>query len=219
MATFTRVVAQAAAGFRRSRRLFHPWGECFAGTITLLVPGTLGIREEYPCLVRLSKGLGFVGAVPDALGLAIRIERPQPWDVLMVSSAGTGVLGRLIITPSALWTRPCYSTLMPYQRADGELMWLHARALGGHTVSVRRNALTEAIKGAPLGFELLSGASNGAVHWVGELTLERTAEPGLSFDPGVNQVEYLRLYPGWLTAIRSSAYLGSRQSRGATLSD
>ncbi|AEF39868.1 hypothetical protein [Hoyosella subflava] len=217
IASLTRAAAKAAARLRSSGRLFHPWGECFSGTINFALPDTAGVPEEHSCLVRLSKGAGLGAALPDALGLAIRIESSNPWDILMVSSGGTGRLGRMIIKPSAFWTAASYSTLMPYQRADGTLTWLHARPSAERKIPARKESLTAAIEQSPLRFTLSSSNSQGEVHRIGELILEQQVRTELSFDPGVNHANNLRLYPRWLAAFRSDAYSGSRQSRGATL--
>ncbi|MBB3038776.1 hypothetical protein [Hoyosella altamirensis] len=217
MASLTRASARAVARLRSSGRLFHPWGECFSGTVNFALPDTAGVPEEHSCMVRLSKGAGLGAAFPDALGLAIRIENSSPWDILMVSSVGTGRLTRMIIKPSAFWTEPRYSTLMPYQRADGALTWLHAQASTERKIPARKESLTAAIGQSPLRFTLYSSTSHGDVHRFGELILEQQVSTELSFDPVVNHADNFRLYPHWLAAFRSDAYRGSRQSRGATL--
>jgi hypothetical protein len=81
-------------------------------------------------IARVSKAAGTPGALPDIIGLAIRIV-PQvdvttDWDMLL-ASAGSGLLGRTIrLRPATSWTGQTMASLMPlhYRRIN---WWLRAR--------------------------------------------------------------------------------------------
>jgi hypothetical protein len=71
-----------------------------------------------PALVRLSRGAGLPRALPDVLGLAIRLdgtsepERPQD---LLLDSCGDGPVGRHLVRPGVSVTRGHYGTLIAYR--------------------------------------------------------------------------------------------------------
>lgn len=214
----TRSVFHAATALRRES-IFHPRGECFSGSVRTDLPSGGRDVRTYKCAARLSKGAGTWGSMPDALGLALRILLPTPWDILMVSSFGPWLPGRLGISPARSWTAAWYSTLMPQKFAsDRTLTWILARSADPHAISCRHGAATSAIKKSPLHFHLFSSSTGTSKDQArGEVVLDTPIREGLSFDPGLNHPAGIQLYPEWLTRLRTAAYSGSRTARNATL--
>lgn len=117
----------------RGRRVFHPRG---ASTTCRVVadgtPGGLGARlldEQgvHDGVVRMSRGLGLPGRLPDVDGLALRLPGlgagGQPLD-LLVNAAW-----RFTFAPTAL--APTWSSILPYRTGTGRLQLLGARPSDG----------------------------------------------------------------------------------------
>ena len=66
----------------RAARAFHPRGALFAGRVELDGPGSPTVAVlgggVHPALVRVSKGAGTPGRLPDLLGLAVRLTDWSP---------------------------------------------------------------------------------------------------------------------------------------------
>src|SRR3954447_16915988 len=70
-----------------------------------------------PALVRFSRGGGLPDALPDVLGIALRIDPDtQPGDLLFATT-GRGPIGRFLLRPrrAATLAAATYSTLQPYR--------------------------------------------------------------------------------------------------------
>ncbi|MGA5704948.1 phosphodiesterase [Streptomyces cellulosae] len=106
----------------------HPTGVLCSGTLHVAGRGErpwgvdwLDRHASYPAIVRWSHALGTSGRLPDALGLAVRVEDAdgpdRPLDLLFTSS-GTGPLGRHVplLRPDAL--TGAYSTLLTYRTGE-----------------------------------------------------------------------------------------------------
>src|SRR5687767_2102368 len=104
----------------RQGRAFHPTGTAFTGTweaadetIEPLVPA-----RPWPVVVRLSKGVGLPGRLPDVLGLAVRIadvkSRGDHQDLLFASSGSSG-LSQHVLAPTSDHGGAHYSTITPYR--------------------------------------------------------------------------------------------------------
>ncbi|MBD8506461.1 hypothetical protein HT102_08190 [Hoyosella sp. G463] len=206
-----------AAARARGERLFHPRGECFVAEVRPSGDGPLAAVGASTCQVRLSKGLGLGGALPDALGISVRFLGDRPWDLLLISSASPGVLGRMVPAPSTAWTAASFSTVMPYRCEGGDLTWFHARAADDRWISCRRGALTEAVAERPLELMLHGSGRGSGSHGLGSLILTRPVSAEWSFDPVLNTGAGCALAPGWLASVRAGAYRGSRAARGAAL--
>ncbi|MBB4967486.1 hypothetical protein [Saccharothrix violaceirubra] len=162
-------------------------------------------RRPQPALVRLSKGVGLPGAIPDVLGLALRTEvRGAPWDVLLSSHAPGSLVW--LPFPAARWCGARLSTLGGLEGVGGSGVLTATGAALPH--STRLDALCTA---SPMTFTL----SLHDFGPVGEVSLTAIAKsPAPDFDPVVNAAG-LELKPTWLGAIRARAYAGSRSGRGA----
>ncbi|OBF81107.1 phosphodiesterase [Mycobacterium sp. 852002-51163_SCH5372311] len=206
----------------RGKRFFHPIGVLADGTVERIAPAADGLPIPSSGVVaRLSKATGTPAALPDFIGLALRVPADAtPWDVLLVS-AGSGVLGRtLALRPVTSWTGQHMTTLMPL-RYGGKYWWLRARItteIPGPGVSL--DALRERIEQG--GVEVVLDQACGTSDFVllARLTLTRVLDgqygEDVSFDPVVNTAPGLKLYPEWLADLRARAYQRSREGRDAS---
>ena len=116
----------------RRGRAFHPTGVAFTGTWTAAdetLP-TLVPSRPWPVIVRLSKGVGLPGQLPDVLGLAIRIadlSAPGDHQDLLLASSGDSRTTRHLLVPTSDHGSARYSTLTPYRTPLGEgVLWAQA---------------------------------------------------------------------------------------------
>jgi hypothetical protein len=228
----TRVVEAAFTGLARLRaaRAFHPVGALFAGRVVLDGPGspTVGVLGAgvHPALVRISKGAGTPGRLPDLLGLAVRLtDLPDgPVDLLHTTVGRHRCTGALLAPATGWCTRP-FSTLLPY-RADGERVTLALwprdpdRARGAAPQVAR-----EAVRQEPLEFAVMEKRARMPWTAIGRLLLDLPMPDGaaddgpggtdpVTFDPVVHTHPRLRPVRA-LAAVRAAAYAGSRRGRGA----
>lgn len=214
--------APVTAGFRRlaglrSARAFHPVGRMGSGTLRLddahgALGGVLG-TGQHPVRVRLSRGAGLPGRLPDFLGVAVRIEGPNPVDLLFTTTGRPSAL-RWLVVPARRWTSRPYSTVLPYRSPGGDvLLALVPRrdSLSGGSVE----SLSDVGPGQPFELDVVEGRRLG--HWrkVGRLTVESVGDDErLAFDPMLHA--HPRLRPvRFLSGVREAAYQGSRRGRAA----
>ena len=127
-------VLGTASAVRRAR-IFHPDGIAHRATFHV-APGGHGAplldREaEHRAVVRLSRGVGLPGSVPDVLGLAVRIEDahgPGAHQDLLLVTSGSGPVSRHALVPARRFDHPQWSTLLPY-RLGGRTVLFGARPL------------------------------------------------------------------------------------------
>lgn len=212
---------QWGAAIRR-RRVFHPTGVLAQGSIERAAPANQGLPvPSCEVVARVSKAVGMPGALPDAIGLAVRINPPddvqQPWDVLLVSAAST-VLGRAVaLRPVTSWEKQTLTSLMPL-RYQGKNWWLRVRTatdIDGAGLSL--DSVRKRIRNGGIEFTLDQACGTGEFTPLGRLTLSEviTPAPGqdISFDPVLNTAPGVSLYPHWLAGLRAKAYARSRQGR------
>jgi hypothetical protein len=221
------VPATILAGFRklaqlRQGRAFHPRGLLLSGQLSGHGNGLLPLPTgPGDVLARVSKGAGVPGGGPDVLGLALRLPSDNlpcpaegPWDILL-STAGTGALTRMLPRPAATWHRATYSTIEPY-RAEGRHVWLLARPAGHPTGPASIEALQDWVRREPLRFTLHESGHDRRWRQVAEVTLSRPL-PENDEDPAFNPMTHIppdvRLAPEWLSRLRELAYRGSRIGR------
>ncbi|MFD5244289.1 hypothetical protein ACFWIW_07085 [Amycolatopsis sp. NPDC058340] len=196
----------------RGARAFHPNGLLLKGELHALRRDDLALPvEPVEVTVRMSKGAGLPGRTPDALGLAVRIPAADgdPWDLTLTTSAG-----RVLPRPARGWTHGRYSSLLPY-RANGELLWLSARAETPRHAEASLDALRRLVKEGPVTFLVESVRANGHRKPCATLTLYEVDEdaPRPAFDPMLNAPPGWEPRPRWLTGLRERAYEGSREGR------
>lgn len=200
----------------RGARAFHPNGLLLNGELQALRRDELALPEEPVAVtVRMSKGAGLPGRVPDALGLAVRIPAVggHPWDLTFTTS-GTGLVGRVLPRAARAWTAGRYSTLLPY-RTKGELVWLSARAETSRHAEASLDGLRRLVTEGPVTYLVETVRANGRRNPCAKLTLHEVDEdsPRPAIDPMLNPPPGWELRPGWLTGLRERAYEGSREGR------
>lgn len=206
LAAATWVLAKA----RPSVKPLHPTGDVMMGRLTRTggIPKSgvpwLDAAAADDVLVRLSRAIGLPSGLPDIHGLAIRVPADdQPADLLLAST-GTGRLTRFVLALSRDPQTHALTTLLPYRTSDGPV-FLGARAATG-------GPGTPAVG---LSFDLFW--SRGVAEWVPFARLEVSstsgADPAISFDPVVNPLPGLELYP-WAQRLRAPAYRAARAASG-----
>lgn len=174
-------------------------------------------------VARFSKAVGMPAAVPDAIGLALRVppqvESGRPWDVLLVS-AGSGVLTRIVgLRPVTSWSSQTMTSLMPLRYQDTN-WWLRARItseISGRGLSL--DDVRDSIRNGGILLHIDQARGTGDFETLGRLSLneivDSQSEADFSFDPVRNSAPGVALYPRWLAGLRKSAYARSREGRDA----
>lgn len=141
------VRTSATAAFRlasrvRGERAIHAKGHTLRGRLS--VPGGAGtgapLLDEpgsYDVLVRLSRSLGLPDALPDVLGLAVRVldaHGPGRHQDLLLDSARPEPLLRRLPLPVRDHLSALYSSLLPYD-LGGRQVLLGARGLPGQSTA------------------------------------------------------------------------------------
>ncbi|GAB2761149.1 phosphodiesterase [Streptomyces bullii] len=222
-------VARRVAGLRSAPAL-HPGGVMCSGTLD--VPGTadgqwgadwLDRPGSYEVTVRWSRALGLPGALPDGLGLALRVadaDGPGTALDLLLTSSGAGRLGRHLPLLRREALAGPYSTLTSYRTGARERVLAAFPVRGTHpAVDVALPALRQALSRAPVRFDLCAAGAGEPWRSFATLTLgaahavpERST---LSYDPYAHSLPGLRP-TGWLRRLRQAAYAGSRDGRTPT---
>ena len=207
-----RTIAAAVAVLARARRAdkpMHPRGEVLAGRLRLLGGAGTGAafldqRAEHDVLLRFSRSAGLPTPWPDVNGLAVRVpggEATHPYADLLMSTTGTGRLGRYVLVPTVRGRGGFLGTLVPYRTPTGPVH-LGAREVGATT------------------WELVWARPRSA--WRAYALLELGDAVGtdsaLSFDAVVAAPPGLEVY-GWHRAVRGPGYAAARRSRGAAALD
>ncbi len=192
------------------------------GSIERIAPPAEGLPiQSSEVVARVSKAAGTPGALPDFIGLAIRVAPQQvaatPWDILLVS-AGSGVLARAVaLRPTASWTGQTLTSLMPF-RYHGNVWWLRARSISNINGSgLSLDGVRNAIEGGRIELAVDQARGRAGFAPLARLTLTGVldSEPDVSFDPVTNTAPGLSLYPEWLAGLRARAYQRSRDGRDA----
>ncbi|MFD1860829.1 hypothetical protein EHW97_12185 [Aeromicrobium camelliae] len=202
----------------RSARGFHPSGDIFEASARWDDPASPTVRAlggpgSADAVVRVSKGIGTPGGLPDLLGIAIRIRPDHDSIDLLLTTVGRSGWRRNVLSPTTRWNRTAYSTLLPY-RASGERVVLALRPDVGAATPASVAALDAALASGPLGFAL-EERREGAWNVIGRVEIFGRRRTGdISFDPYL--VNLPDLAPvGFLAELRERAYIGSRRGRHA----
>lgn len=208
----------------RGKRFFHPIGVLAQGYLERLAPVGQGLPiTPSEIVARVSKAGGTPAALPDFIGLAVRLTPPEsagkPWDILLVS-AGSGALSRAVaLRPVTSWNGQTLTTLMPlhYQHNN---WWLRARTprdiegLGLSLGNIRNR-----LQHGDIEITLDQACGTGHFTPLGRLTLtgliDHEGHRDVSFDPVVNTASGVSLHPRWLADLRARAYRQSRDGRDA----
>jgi hypothetical protein len=209
----------------RHRRVFHPNGVLAEGSIERVAPAHAGLPVPSGSIVaRVSKAVGTPGALPDIIGLAIRIV-PQPdlntdWDILL-ASAGSGMVGRVVgLRPVTSWTGHAMTSLVPLRYRDVN-WWLRGRIttkIDGFGVSV--DSIRDQLEHDKIEVELDQARGHSRFVPLAHATLTNVFTPQLgddvSFDPVRHTAQGVEMYPRWLADVRARAYDRSREGREAS---
>jgi hypothetical protein len=220
----------ASAPFRwgsaiRQRRVFHPDGVLARGHIERVAPAHAGLPVPSSSVVaRVSKALGTAGALPDVIGLALRIapqaDSTTDWDILL-ASAGSGVIGRAVgLRPVTSWTGKSLTSLAPL-RYRGTSWWLRARIttqIDGFGVSLE--SIRRQLEHGQIDVELDQARGTSQFCPLAHVTLAGVFTPqqgdDVSFDPVLRTARGVQMYPRWLADLRARAYDRSREGRDAS---
>ncbi|SDD30620.1 phosphodiesterase [Streptomyces prasinopilosus] len=216
----------------RAAPALHPHGVLCSGTLD--VPAHegagWGVRwldrpGSYRATVRWSRALGLPRRLPDALGLAVRVEdadgRGNALDLLFTSS-GSGRLGRHLPLPRPAPLTGPYSTLLSYRTGERERVLAAFPAPGpsGPPEDGPLPALWQELARRPVRFDLRAAAPGEPWRTFASLALEAAhgtpATHTVSYDPYAHTVPGLRP-TGRLRRLRTAAYAGSRRGRTAGL--
>ena len=211
----------------RGKRVVHPQGPGFEAILTISEEGASIVRAgifseagKRDAVVRLSRGAGLPGSLPDVLGLAFRV--PDAYgpdahqDFLLVSSAAPPVFRHAILPGPRGFFAHTYSSVAPYE-AQGTLLVFGARCVDGGESPAGLAQVTAAAQGRE--FEILAARPRGAWHRIASLAIGERLP--------ASTTEALRLNP-WNTSddlrprgpfmrLRDPAYRGSQAGRGAAL--
>ena len=192
----------------RGKHVFHPIGDAFEADLEMS-PGTdIALFEGDPsatrrAVVRISKGVGLPGSLPDIYGLAIKV--PDAWDEgadqdVLLATSGDGPVGRHVLRPSRAPSGR-FSSILPFT-SGGRTFVFGAYADDGDTIV------------ASPGTRIALGVSaNDGWTRIATITLRAPFSGQVSFDPWNTSPD---LVPsGMLNALRRPAYEGSREGRDA----
>lgn len=175
----------------RRKRVFHPVGTGYEATFTP-VTGALDSPlfadgEPRRALVRMSKGIGLPGRLPDVLGLAIKLVEPEQ-DLLLASARG-----RHLLWPAAHAATATYSSILWF-RVGPRLVVLGAEPIDEGPRRFRVTADDRVVGYLELGEELPAEAAED-LHF-------SPANAGAGIEPA-----------GPLNRLRKGAYAGSQALR------
>jgi hypothetical protein len=213
---------RAGAAIRRSR-IFHPQGAVFEGVWRIerddwrTAGATIFQRGfEQPALVRLSRGTGLPGSMPDIHGIALRLPhaygRDRHQDILCNSSIDAPVLHHLLL-PSLGWFTQSYTSSLPYRAGEGPLLLVGFLPPDDPEPGPSVDDVAERVRREPIAFGIAIASLGGRWRRIGTLTVQRRApeRDELRFDPLTRGGGFRPA--GMLQRLRRAAYRGSR--RGA----
>lgn len=219
----------------RPRRPIHPRGVSLKGTLTRDCAVRSGISwidsaGTDDVVGRFSRSVGLPGALPDILGLAIRLPGEKPADFLLAST-GRSVPARFVFHPRRNAGRATYTSMMPYRGSHGPVLLaaFPQTSDGGPATEVLRDSATgvgSALPDLPAQLDLfrdqlsvaewelgLFFASPGGA-WKRFGTLRLSVDPGqtdtgMRFDPLLNPLPGASNY-GWTRRLREPSYTTAR---------
>jgi hypothetical protein len=205
----------AALARIRSAPAFHPQGQLYDGILVVEGRGPVPTGER-PALVRLSRGVGLPGPVPDFLGVAVRVDprHPAPVDFLCTTTVTTRGVGRWLVAPARRWSGARLTSLMPWesgrQRRQVLLRLDDGRIQGGRPA--------EPAEHVPVALGVRVVDEDGRTVQQGVLTLTAASDrdhDDVAFDPLVHHPHGWVVGPRWVSRLREAAYVGSRHGRHA----
>jgi hypothetical protein len=210
---------------RRRARGLHPDGAAWAATVRVRGGGwpgvpLLDVPGEHRAVVRLSRAAGLPVALPDGLGLAVRIPDAHGpgshQDLLVTSTVRAPLLQHLPLPTAAGFLGTVYTSLVPY-RLGGRLRLVAARPAGGPRgrkggeLSVARAAAAAGRARFELCAATLAGRWTPLAEVVLDAELSEAENEALAFDP-VHAGGGIRPCAP-LMGIRHAAYRASQAQR------
>jgi len=219
------LLAGVFAGIKLLRpvRPIHPHGVALTGALertgTAVPSGIEWIDSPGQDAVqaRVSRSVGLPHALPDIIGLALRLQGGERGDVFLAST-GLGVPSRFLLRLLFRADRARYSTILPYRGRRGAVL-IAVRTLSAPPLPARPRELAAALANGEWVLGMYHARLLGRWHRFGTLTLrfEREGE-GVDTDRRLDPV--LHVPPGarhyrWIADIREPSYRVARKGRDA----
>jgi hypothetical protein len=162
--------------------------------------------EPAPVIGRLSRSVGLPPALPDIIGLALRVEAAGSPADIELASTGIGVPTRFLLTPHRSAARATLGTLLPYRGTRGPVL-VCARTVSPRDLPAGGDALADAlIHGWHV--RLYHATPLGRWHAFADVTLrlhEDQTDADLRFDAVRRAIPGARTYD-WVRAVRQPTY-------------
>jgi hypothetical protein len=208
-----RVLFRAILLVRRPRPI-HAKGSVLRGRIHWLegaAPAGIAWIDARPAepvrvVARLSRSVGLPSALPDIIGLALRVDVDGTPADIELASTGIGVPSRFLLTPHRSASRATLGTLFPYRGAHGPVL-LCARTISPQILPAGGDALTDAlIRGWRV--RLFHATPLGKWRGFADVTLrldEEQSDADLRFDAVRRALPGAGTYD-WVRAVRQPSY-------------
>jgi hypothetical protein len=161
---------------------------------------------------RFSRGAALPAALPDVLGLALRMTTADGPADLLLSTTGYRVPGRFLLAPRRTPGGAWFGSLMPY-RAHGPVL-VAARSRTPAVLPARMEDLRDRLAAEPWRLELLFATPAGPWHRFADLELSavdgRLDAPTPRFDAVRHPLPGAGTY-GWTRRLREPAYARARR--------
>jgi len=213
----------AAGAFRalsrvRGRRGLHPSGVVLGGTLAVppsaATPAAWRSLDGAPVVVRASRGAGLPEALPDALGVALRVGAQ---DLLLLSAAAAAPLLQHVLVPARRFLGAPLSSIAPYRVGDRTLLVTgRLAAPGPHRGAPTIGELARLAGGGltlHLNLTTLAGHSSPLGTVVLEAVLPDREARDIRFNPWRSGAGLVPV--GLLHDVRGPAYAGSRDGAPA----
>jgi hypothetical protein len=208
----------------RGEPAFHPKGVAFRATFQVHgrrswdVP-FLDRPNRYEAVVRLSKSAGTPGAVPDPLGLAIRVRDAagpgRPFDLLLATTGRSPGL-RHVLVPRDNFVA-VYTSGLPYRVGRHRRFFAALPVQRDRRIRPSLDSLRTGVATEPLAFDIAVASATGSWHAVASLLITEpagVADDQLCFDVCRHVVDGIRPV-GALQRMRGPAYRASQKGRAA----
>jgi hypothetical protein len=206
----------------RPARPIHPHGVGLTGSLErlpMMAPDSgiawLGTPGTDQVQARLSRAIGLPPALPDVLGLALRVSTGSGYFDLLLASTGLSRPGRFVLIPHRDLASGALTTLMPYRGSRGPVQ-LAARTQGPVSgLPSAPDAFRRALAGRTWTLALYYGPQWGKWKRFGTLSLDLDPlqpDPGIRFDPVQHPLPGAGTYE-WTRRLREPAYAQARRPR------